>query len=75
MGTDPATEQGYRRGYDQGAAAVLEMIDAGRSVAEIKAYSKEVHAWRVQTIQAFSSLPGTDMAQDLPQMGKSATTT
>lgn len=67
MGTDPATEQGYRRGYDQGVAHVLEMLAAGRPVNEIKAYSKQVHEWRVQPIQAFRSLPGTDNAVALTE--------
>lgn len=61
----PVAEQSYRRGYDQGANEVLQMLKAGASVAEIEQRLQQIHKWRAQPIQAVSS-PGFSISQELP---------
>lgn len=54
----PAIEQAYRRGYDQGFAECLSLLQqANRPTAEER--SRAIHAWRVRSLQKFGSYPGS----------------
>lgn len=68
---DPAAEQSYRRGYDQGANKVLQMLKDGKSISEIEERVRELHQWRTQPIQSQNSSPGNTMTQELPDRWKS----
>ncbi len=56
-------EQAYRRGYDQGFAECLELVNEG-NVVEASTRSKAIHAWRVRSLQQFGSFPGAEEKPD-----------
>ena len=62
----PMAEQSYRRGYDQGAASVMQMLRAGKSISEIAEFLREIRDWRTQPVQSLRSLPGSTISQKLP---------
>ena len=59
IATNPPEEQAYRRGYEQGFAAALQVIATGGQ-AEAERTLDRVHAWRTRSIRALGSPPGAE---------------
>lgn len=69
-GDTPAEEQSYRRGFDQGANDVLQMLEAGQTLADVRKHLQAIHSWRVQIVQELGAAPGTAWPQELPERWK-----
>ena len=57
---NPAEENSYRRGYDQGFSAALKMIKDRKSVKDMEEFGKSILAWRRRPFQIIGSLPGSE---------------
>jgi hypothetical protein len=66
-GRDPVAEQSYRRGYDQGADMIVQMMKEGKSLAQIEQHLATLHQWRTQPIQFLHASPGCTTPQELPE--------
>lgn len=53
----PAIEQAYRRGFDQGFADCVHLVDQ-KALNAIKLRQLEIHKWRTRRVQEFGSQPG-----------------
>jgi hypothetical protein len=66
---DLNSEQSYRRGYDQGANEVLEMLQASATIAQVEPRLREIHQWRTQPIQCLHAAPGEQCRKNCPIIG------
>lgn len=70
----PGEEQCYRRGFDQGFAAALEMIKSDGPGAATNE-GKRIHNWRTNAVQFMNSPPGSaeptayDLRKSKPDRG------
>jgi hypothetical protein len=53
-----AEEQAYRRGYHQGARAVIDLVRRGVALTEIEEACDRLERWRHRPIQRIGCPPG-----------------
>ena len=57
---DSVQEVGYRRGYDQGFQAALDLWRKQKTLSEAEEFARRLHSWRIRPFQILGSSPGDD---------------
>lgn len=56
---DPKKEQAYRRGFEQGFADAMRLLEEGCDQQDLKTRSSDIHRWRFAPIWFSASMPGS----------------